>query len=98
MQHRNSERLNAKVEVRARNYSAGIAWGSRVLFVSRELWFFWTASTFPLNKGGKEGEAFWGLSWRIQETRTDNPQALRDHCRFAPPPLLRGNSFALRRS
>jgi len=52
----------------------------------------------PLNKGGKEGEAFRGLSWRVQETRADNPQALRDHCRFAPPPLLRGNLFALRRS
>ena len=32
---------------------------------------------FPLNKGGKEGEAFWGLSGLVQSTRTDNPQALR---------------------
>jgi hypothetical protein len=44
---------------------------------------------FPLNKGGKEGEAFWGLSGLVQSTRTDNPQAL------APPPLLRGIDFAL---
>jgi hypothetical protein len=34
MKHRNSECRSARFELLARSYSASIAWGSRVLFVS----------------------------------------------------------------
>ena len=68
MQHGNSECRSAKWELGT--HCLGNTSAVRFMRVS----LFLDGFNIPLNKGGKEGEAFRGLSWQVQETRQTTPR------------------------